>query len=203
VRSSRRGANREPGRANDDVLLILGTIAIGLAIGLARRGSLRDFPSTPVRALWLALAGVVLQYLILRGSLAFPVLLASFACLIAFAAANLRAPGFAVILIGLALNTVVIAANRGMPVTREALDTSGQGGTISELITDARGQKHLLATDRTVLLPLGDVIGIPAPIAQAVSVGDLFVHVGIAWFIVAALRKRDEAEAPEPAAANG
>jgi hypothetical protein len=177
------------------VLLILATVAIALAVGLASGGSLRDFPTVRVRSLWLALAGVVVQYLIIRGSLAFPVLLASFACLLVFAVANLRAPGFALILLGLSLNTVVIAANRGMPISHQALDASGQGGTITELTTDTDGQKHFLANDRTRLLPLGDVIAIPEPIGQAVSVGDLLIHVGIAWFIVASVRESKTVEA--------
>jgi hypothetical protein len=171
------------------VLLIVATIVIAGAAGLAAGGSVRAFPSVPVRALWLALAGVSLQYLVLRGPFAFPVLLGSFACLLGFAAANLRAPGFALILLGLALNTVVIAANHGMPVTRQAIVASGQASTIAELTTDADGQKHVLANDDTVLLLLGDAIGIPKPIGQAVSVGDLLVHMGIAWFIVIAVRK--------------
>ena len=192
-REPRIGADAAPGFA---VLLIVTTVAVAIAAGLATGGSLRDFPTVRLRALWLAVPGVVLQYLVIRGSLALPLLLASLACLLAFAGVNIRAPGFALILIGLALNTVVIAANRGMPISREALDASGQSSTITQLTTDSDGQKHYLADDRTVLLPLGDVIAIPKPIGQAVSIGDIFVHAGIAWFIVMAVRKPRTAEAP-------
>jgi hypothetical protein len=195
-------ASREPPRIGSDaaavvdVLLIVTTVAVAIVAGLVAGGSLRDFPTVRLRALWLALPGVALQYVVVRGSLAFPLLLASFACLLAFAGVNVRAPGFALILIGLALNTVVIAANRGMPVSREALVASGQGSTAKELTADTDGQKHFLANDGTVLLPLGDVIAIPEPIGQAVSIGDIFVHAGIAWFIVMAVRKPRTAEAP-------
>jgi hypothetical protein len=193
---------REPPRIDADaaavlaVLLIVATVAAAIAVGLATGGSLRDFPTVRLRALWLALAGIALQYLVVRGSLAFPILLASFACLLAFAGVNVRAPGFSLILIGLVMNTVVIAANRGMPVSRQALDASGQGSTIAELTTDTDGKKHFLADDRTPLLPLGDVIAIPKPIGQAVSIGDILVHAGIAWFIVMAVRKPKTLEAP-------
>jgi hypothetical protein len=182
--------------AGSAVLLIVTTVAVAIAAGLATGGSLRDFPTVRLRALWLALPGVALQYLVIRGSLAFPLLLASLACLLVFAGLNMRAPGFALILIGLALNTVVIAANRGMPISRQALDASGQSSTITQLITDSDGQKHFLADDRTVLLPIGDVIAIPKPIGQAVSIGDILVHAGIAWFIVMAVRKPRTVEAP-------
>jgi len=120
-------------------------------------------------------------------------LLASFAALLGFTIANLRAPGFALIIVGLALNVTVIGANHGMPVTREALIRSDQADTLHSLITDG-GAKHHLATDDSVLLPLADVIPIGDPVRQVASIGDLFVHLGVGWFIVMAMRRR-EAEA--------
>ena len=92
----------------------------------------------------------------------------------------------------------MIAANQGMPVTLHALEASGQGDTAGELATNGDGQKHYLVVDGdgTRLLPLGDVIALGDPVRQAVSVGDIFVHLGIAWFIVMAMRRRD----PEPEA---
>ena len=50
--------------------------------------------------------------------------------------------------------------------------------------TNGDGQKHLLAEDDTPLLALGDVIALGAPIRQAISIGDILVHLGIGWFIV-------------------
>ncbi|MBI3647802.1 MAG: DUF5317 domain-containing protein [Actinobacteria bacterium] len=177
--------------------LILLTLALSFGIGLLAGGSLSHFPSVKVRWTWVALAGVVLQFLVIRGSFAFPVLLASFALLLVFAGANVRAPGFALILLGLALNLVAIAANHGMPVTRHALVASGQASTLGELRTGAAGQKHRLAGDGTKLLPLGDVIPIGPPIGQAVSIGDLLMHAGIGWFVVVGVRRTKPAEAGE------
>ncbi len=119
-----------------------------------------------------------------------PLLLyASFAALIAFAALNIRAHGFALIMVGLALNAVVIVANTwhaGDPERSRAL----------EPIRDARrprrerGAKHHLADDGTILLPLGDVIPLGVPFDQAISVGDVCVQLGVAWFIVFAMPRR-------------
>ena len=180
--------------------LILFTVVVAFSIGLLSGGSLREFPAVRIRWTPVAVAGVVLQYVIVHGSLVFPMLLTSFACLLVFVGANLRAPGFALIMIGLALNATAIAANQGMPVTRHAIVASGQAGTIADLTRNTDEQKHVLASDGTLLLPLGDVIPIGAPIDQAVSVGDVFVHVGIGWFIVMALRKASALAVPEPAA---
>ncbi len=172
--------------------LILLTVGASLVIGAVTGGSLRDFPTVRVRWWWLAAAGVALQLAVIRGSWAFPALEASFALLVVFAVANLRSPGFALILVGLALNALVISANQGMPVTLHAVEASGQQATLPELTADRDGQKHFLVPDgeHVPLLPLGDVVAIPRPVGQAVSIGDMFVHLGVAWFIVAAMRRR-------------
>jgi hypothetical protein len=183
--------------------LILLTVLASLAIGLLAGGSMRDFPAVKTRATWLVLVGVGLQFAAIRGTLAFPVLMASFLFLIAFVLANIRAPGFALILVGLFLNALVIGLNQGMPVSRQALVSSGQGNTIVDLTTDTDGQKHFLADDETELLALGDVIPIGGPIRQAISIGDGFVHAGIGWFIVVALRKPREVVVAEPQPAEG
>jgi hypothetical protein len=171
------------------VRLILLTVAVAIGIGVLAGGNFRFFPSIGVRWWWLAIAGVVLQVVPVSGELGYVALLASFALLLAFALMNLRSPGFILILVGLLLNAVVIAANHGMPVTQRALTRSGQAATLADLIASG-GAKHHLAKPDTVLLALGDVIALPQPIGQAVSAGDLCVHLGVGWFVVAALRPR-------------
>ena len=172
--------------------LILLTVLVALAAGFLTGGTLRDFPTIRTRWWWLALAGVAMQFVTGGGALEVVLLLGSFVVLLAFVVANLRAPGFALVLLGLVLNAAVITANQGMPVTREALVASGQANTLDELASDGDGQKHFLAGDDTLLLPLGDTIAIGDPIRQAISIGDIFVHLGIGWFIVMAMRRRRE-----------
>jgi hypothetical protein len=124
-------------------------------------------------------------------------LLASFVALGVFTVANVRAPGFVPILAGLALNALVIAANGGMPVTEHALIASNQASTMSDLVRSG-GAKHRLADEDTVLLPLGDVIAIGTPIDQAISMGDLLVHLGVAWFVIGAMPRRRRAAEASP-----
>jgi hypothetical protein len=178
--------------------LIVVTVALALLIGFLRGGSLRDFPAVKTRWWGLALLGVAMQFVTGGGAVEIGLLIASFVVLMVFVLANLRAPGFALILIGLALNATVIVANQGMPVTRAALVRSGQSDTLTELVNDGDGQKHFLADDGTVLLPLGDVIALGGPLRQAVSIGDIFVHLGVGWFIVVAMRRRDPVPSLEP-----
>jgi hypothetical protein len=169
--------------------LIVLTIVAAAVIGSIAGGTFRDFPSVKIRRAWLALAGVVLQFIPLGGAAATVLLYASFAALIGFAILNIRAPGFALILIGLVMNALVIVANHGMPVTRDALERSNQSATLADLIENG-GAKHHLADDGTILLPLGDVIPLGAPFDQAISVGDVCVQLGVAWFIVFGMPRR-------------
>jgi hypothetical protein len=171
------------------VVLIALTVIVGILIGLPLGGSLRDFPTIGVRGWPLALVGVALQFLTPAGALGHATLLVSFGLLLVFAGLNVGAPGFLLILLGLALNTVVIAANGGMPVAREAVERSGQQSALADLRAEG-GAKHHLADDGSVLLTLGDAIGIPRPVGQAVSVGDLLLDTGIAWYVAAATMPR-------------
>jgi hypothetical protein len=181
--------------------LIVLTVLVALAAGLLSGGTLRDFPTVETRWWWLALVGVAVQLFTLGGAAETMLLLASFVVLIVFVAANVRAPGFVLVLTGLLLNVAVIGANQGMPVTRNAIVASGQQDTLTELTADDDGHKHLLADDDTVLLPLADVIPVGRPVRQAISVGDICVHLGIAWFIVMAMRRRSPTRTLEPGAA--
>jgi hypothetical protein len=158
-------------------------------MGLVAGGSLRDFPSVKIRWAWLALVGVLLQFAPVSGEQGFAVLLGSFLLLLLFAFVNSRVPGFVLVATGLCLNALVISANHGMPVTREVLLRSNQAATLPDLTRNG-GEKHHLATDSTVLLPLADVIPVGSPIDQALSLGDVCVHIGIGWFIVVAMDPR-------------
>ena len=66
---------------------------------------------------YLALVAIALQFFPIGGWEENALVALSFAALCVFALANIRQPGFALILIGLALNLIVIGVNEGMPVT--------------------------------------------------------------------------------------
>jgi Family of unknown function (DUF5317) len=174
--------------------LLVSILAISVLTALLAGRGFRGFPDEPIRWGWVALAGLSVQFVPIHGARAWLVLVGSFAVLLAFVAANVRVPGFFLLLVGIALNLVVITVNQGMPVTRAALDTSDQVSTIDEL-RDGVSAKHHLADADTLLTPLSDAIGIPRPIGQAVSVGDLCMYAGVAWYVVASMRPRRRAVA--------
>jgi uncharacterized protein DUF5317 len=174
------------------VILLASILAVAVLAGLLAGRSFRGFPAEPIRWGWVALVGLVLQFLPVQGDQAWLLLVGSFVVLLAFVVANVRVPGFFLLLIGISLNLVVITVNQGMPVTREALQTSGQVGTLDEL-RGGVSAKHHLADPDTLLTPLSDAIGIPRPFGQAVSVGDLSMYAGVAWYVVASMRPRRRA----------
>jgi hypothetical protein len=172
------------------VILILLTLVLGAVVGLATGGSPANFPSIPLRGWWLAAIGVLLQLVSPQGWIGHAAVIASFALLLAFASVNIRSAGFVLICAGLALNALVIVLNGGMPVAREAIVRSGQSSTLPELVAGDDGAKHHLADGDSVLLILGDAIAVPRPIGQVMSVGDLLLDTGIAWYVAAAMHDR-------------
>jgi hypothetical protein len=93
----------------------------------------------------------------------------------------LRPRWWGLVLLGLGIQFVPL------PNGASGMIDSGQ----EEVLADLRDQgwdKHHLLTDDDQLTFLADVIAVPQPIGQAVSVGDIFVYAGLTWLIVAAMR---------------
>lgn len=170
---------------------ILIVVVAAVTVGLLAGGSIRSFPTVPLRWWPLAAIGLGLQFASIPDRYAFTGLVVSFVLLLVFAFINLRSPGFILILTGLLLNAIVIVSNHGMPVTRTAL--AGSDRAVAVEVAELRangGARHHLADDGSVLLPIADAIGIPAPFSAVVSVGDVCLYLGVGWFVAAALRPR-------------
>lgn len=181
--------------------LILAAIVVAIVIGYILRGSLRNFSGARIRWPLLALAGLTLQLWPVsatNSALGFGLLMASFGLLFAFGVLNIRNPGFSLIVVGLCMNALVIGVNHGMPVQREALIRSGQGSTL-KLLAEEGGAKHHLAGPNDNLMFLGDVIPVPMPIGQVVSLGDVATYAGVMWFVIASMqpsRRPEESAVP-------
>jgi hypothetical protein len=179
-------------RPYDCGVLLLGSILlIGLLIGWGFGGSLRNLAHVRVGLWFLFPAALVLQVIPVPQSesgtgqyLPFAVLEFSYLVLAVAVAANWRLRGFRLILLGLLLNIVPITVNQGMPVSGSAVVDAG--GKVEDVPTE-RGGKHHLATAEDQLAFLGDVIPIREPFRMVVSVGDLVMYVGAAWFLAAAM----------------
>jgi Family of unknown function (DUF5317) len=182
--------------------LILGTLAIALVFGALLGGRLSRLSDLRIRWAPLAIVGFAMQLINPPGRWPLVMLLGSFVLLSVFAIANLKTTGFALVLIGVAMNFTVIGLNGGMPVSRQALVASGQADTVADLVNDADSYvKHHLADDDDAVLFLGDVIALPAPISQAISLGDIFTYGGVGVVVAAAMRRRSDPHEASIAAA--
>ena len=168
------------------ILIVLALLGVAIAVGFAAHGSLRPFVTLPIHWWGAALVGLAIQALPLPANISrsqVSILLAiSYAALLGFAWVNRRLPAMPVVMLGLALNALVVVANGGMPVSTQAARSAG---SIAGLPTTRGGpQKHHLMTDQDVLRPLGDVIPIPKPVGALFSVGDVCLYGGVAWLVV-------------------
>lgn len=180
--------------------LVLVSFAVAIGLGYLSGGRLSWLSGIKVRWFPLALVGLALQTVPVPGN-RWPLVLlyVSFVLLVVFAVKNLKVTGFAVITVGIILNFAVIAANGGMPVSKQSLIDSGQTSTLADL--NSGGAKHHLIRAEDRLTFLADVTAIPAPVSQSVSLGDLFTYGGVGLLIVAAMRRRPD-DVAEPAAAS-
>ena len=179
--------------------LILFTFPLAIGLGYLLGGRLRNIGSIRLRLPWIGLAAVGLQLVPASGALGSALLLASLVLLLVVGVANRTVAGFGLVVAGLCFNFLVIAVNDGMPVTAEAIVASGQADTIDDLRTG--GAKHHLATPDDDLVFLADRFGIPAPVRQVVSLGDVVAYAGAMWFVIAGMRHRTPQPGPQRQAA--
>jgi hypothetical protein len=183
------------------MLLIAGTLLLGIVAGLAMGGSLRKLGEVHFRWWGLAFLGLALQIVPVPSRpgngdhvLGVGLLVASYVVLLVFVMANIRRPGFAIIAAGFTLNALVIAVNGGMPVSGPALRTAASSYQRAvEQLTVHGGAKHHLERPSDELVGLSDILPVGAPVSQVLSVGDILWLAGAAWVVARAMT--DEAQA--------
>jgi hypothetical protein len=168
-------------------------LALGVVLGYILHGRLSNLALIRVRWWGIIPAALVLQLgplpegggtdLLIRTI----ILSLSYVMILVFTLVNVRVPGIVLIMVGVMANFAVIAANGGMPVSADALRDSGQSVVLTELRGSAPDTHHLV-TEGDSLTFLGDVIGVPPPIARAISIGDIIVCLGLIWFIASSMR---------------
>lgn len=165
--------------------LVVALVA-GVVVGLVLGGRPRHLAAKRFRWWLLLPAGLALQSIVtLDGApVPFALLLVSYAYLLVFAAANLHHRGMGVVLVGVALNAVVIAANHGMPVRPSAIRAASPTHSVPATVDDV---KHRIEDGGERLMVLADIIPV-RPLRQVLSFGDLILAVGVADVIVHLMR---------------
>ena len=166
-------------------------VAIGVAVGLARGGSLSFLGAHRLRGVALLVLGSGLQAAVLAGLLGLgrrgdvALILVSYAGLAVFAALNLLRPGMGILFVGVLLNALPIAVDRGMPVEKHAI-VAARVADAGEVPLLNFGNKRHLAGPGDDLRFLDDRL--PDWVShQVLSVGDLVVTVGVAAIVAGLL----------------
>jgi MFS transporter, DHA3 family, macrolide efflux protein len=175
--------------------MLIGGILLGLLLGLLAGGRLGNLAEVRLRWTWLLVVAVVVRFgteaalgahIGIVETLRLPLLASAFVVLLAALWVNRSYPGLSLAFLGVLSNTLVIVANDGfMPIWAPALDAAGLTAADVDrsfhIVVDA-GAPDFLGR----LLILGDVIPAPVPIIRNVySLGDLFLGLGLAFFLFA------------------
>jgi hypothetical protein len=120
-------------------------------------------------------------------------LVASYIVLFPAVFMNIKRPGLGLVMIGLALNFVVIAANGGaMPIDPSALGVSADEADAFSNSTKFLpfSKDAVTSSEEANLRVLSDIFPTPGPFKIAFSVGDVFILVGVLMFAFAPLWPR-------------
>ena len=163
---------------------------LGLLVGWVGRGRLARLGDVRLRAWGLALGALLAHRIVPLGwapgthpSWADALAVCYGLALVAFAVANLRRPGAALVGLGAAANGVatVLAGGR-MPVWLSAASRLDARAYLALLHGLAR--THTAMIEPHGLLWLGDVLSLPAPFPPTIlSAGDVAIFCGVALFI--------------------
>jgi len=179
------------------MIIVLPLVVVAVVAGLVTGGSLRAFERVRVHWWGAAVGGLALQAVPAGQNLrlAAATLVGSYVLLVGFALVNRRLPGGWLVMAGLAMNLAVVLPNGGMPVSAAAVSVAGApAGTVV-----AGDLKRHEMTSGDVLRPLGDVIPVPKPVGIVLSVGDLALYSGVAWFLLAVMLGRPAENRRPPA----
>jgi hypothetical protein len=168
---------------------------IALAMAVMRGGRLSNLGDIELRYWWLLLVALGLQVATAwlpdsswAEGLGLAMVLVSYVLLMGLVLINRSRPGMWLAGLGVLMNFTVIAINGGMPVLAEAAEVAS-GFTITA--PDLSGSyKHVLLDSSSHLTAFADVIPMRiAGIGQVISLGDVFLAVGLGRFLEHELRR--------------
>jgi hypothetical protein len=151
-----------------------------ILVSYLRGGRFSRIAAADLRATWLLFVGMFLQIGLdaaavrglLEGSAGYALILVSQLLVLVWCGLNWWRPGMLLVVLGLALNAVVMAANGAMPVDPEAIAALGIPGA------EVPPGKHVLMTEATRLAILADIWPLP-PVRTIISIGDVVLAAGL------------------------
>lgn len=183
------------------ISLFIEAMVLGFIVAIFRKGRIRNIGNMHIKGWYLFLiAGLIqgcISWLKGRNLILGPeffdkyfvyILLFTYLIMIAGVILNIKKKFMKFILIGIMLNFIVIFANGGkMPVSFKGF--TGYEHYTENMPEKSFDIKHSLVTEDTKLVYLADVIVIPRPypLARIISVGDIFLMIGVFLFFQEAM----------------
>lgn len=181
--------------------MLFAGLLIGILAGWIRGGSVSRLVRMPIRHIYLSIVPLALEagqsLLLLRAAwmtqaISFGMTILQYLPLFIFFFLNRHIWEALLCGAGSILNFTAIAANLGaMPLTRRVLDIGGH----SEKFLALREGRYLTyrIIDETTQLPwMGDVILVPGPLPQIISVGDIVLVIGVFLLVMNGMAKDTE-----------
>lgn len=159
------------------------TVGVAALLVVATHGSWQRLIHLPIQASLFFVAGLFLQAALAIidftpdriETTGYGLLMLSYVFLLTFCLVNLPLRGMGVIAVGIALNTIVIGLNVGMPTRAVGLDD--QGRRVEKPIEQT--VKHRPTSPDDLLGFLGDEILLPRPFDALISLGDIVLAIGV------------------------
>lgn len=175
-------------------MFIIYAIILGIIIGYLIGGRLKNIAHRPLKYVWLAVSGFIIQIVIfsdigsnINNTVIVILHAVSYILILSFVVLNRKDPGILLIGIGIMLNATVIFLNGGhMPASLESLEKTAIGRH-SEILSQGSTINNSVAITEDTLLPwLGDIFYIPSwiPFSNVFSIGDVFIAVGVCVYFI-------------------
>lgn len=183
--------------------MFIEAIVIGFIVAIFRKGKIRNIENLHINGWYLFIVAGLIQvsisWLKSKNQLLGPeffdkyfvyVHLLTYLLMIVGVILNIRKNFMRFILIGMLLNFIVIFANGGkMPVSFK--NVKGYENYTEDML-DKSDIKHSLVTEDTKFVYLADVIVLPRPypLARIISIGDIFLMIGVFLFFQESMVKK-------------
>jgi len=187
-------------------MFLIWAVPIGILIGFLRGGNLANLEKIELRAPWLILLALLIQFTIfpiglpggallkLEGTLFEVVHVISYVILALFVFINIREWIIGLMGLGMLFNLIPIALFGGMPTFRENLLASGRWSAerLDQFSCGDVLNNNILICEREGLWFLGDVFNTPAwfPLANVFSIGDIVLMLGMILFLQAKMNPK-------------
>lgn len=172
------------------MLWLVIVLFVAMSVAVLRGGRLTNLADIRLRMWWLLPLGFAMQGIAgwIDPDAGFYLVLVSYLPLMALMILNRDRAGLWLAGMGVLLNFTVIALNGGMPVLEGAIEVAAGFQPGGADLTEAA--KHTEMGPDTILVFLGDVIPIRiADQGTVISIGDVFLAVGLGRFLEAELRR--------------